>query len=97
MVIQLVGAISNEPNYLRLFDLAQIEAMDILGVTRVINPCSLPHNHDRTWESYMIECLESIENDADAIYLLRSWKGSDGARMEYELAVKLKKTIYYQP
>lgn len=96
MTIQLVGAISNEPNYLRLFDLAQIEAMDILGVTKVINPCSLPHNHDRTWESYMIECLESIEKDADAIYLLRGWKLSDGARMEHELAVKLKKTIYYQ-
>lgn len=95
MRVQLVGGITNVDNYIYLFERAEAEAYCIDGVTGVINPCNLPHDHDKTWESYMVECLSSIDT-VDAIFLLRGWQASDGARLEYKYATENKKTIYFQ-
>lgn len=32
----------------------------------------------------------------DAVYMLKSWIDSRGAKIEYKIAKKLKKTIYYE-
>jgi len=95
MRIQLVGGITNVDNYVNLFARAEMEAYQIDGVTEVVNPCNLPHDHDKTWESYMVECLNSIDT-VDAIFLLRGWQASDGARLEYKYATEHKKIIYFQ-
>ena len=95
MRIQLVGGITNVYNYIDLFERAEMQAYSIDGVTEVINPCNLPHDHDKTWESYMVECLNSIDT-VDAIFLLRGWQASVGARLEYKYATEHKKIIYFQ-
>jgi hypothetical protein len=58
----------------------------------VINPMSLPHKHDKSWESYMRECIEALIK-CDAIYLKKGWELSEGARLEFTIASKLKMKI----
>lgn len=67
MRIQLVGGITNVSNYVNLFARAEVEAYMIDGIKEVVNPCNLPHEHDKTWESYMVECLNSLDT-VDAIF-----------------------------
>ena len=61
----------------------------------VVNPVTLVHDHDKTWESYMKECLRALI-DCDAIYMLSGWMQSDGAFVERAVAVTLKLKIIYQ-
>jgi hypothetical protein len=58
----------------------------------VINPVSLPHDHDKSWESYMKECIEALVK-CNAIYLMPKWELSEGARLEFTIASKLKMKI----
>lgn len=58
----------------------------------VVNPMTLPHQHDKSWESYMRECIEALIK-CDAIYLMQGWELSDGARLEFTIASKLKMQI----
>jgi hypothetical protein len=58
----------------------------------VINPMSLPHDHDKSWESYMRECIKTLVL-CDAIYLMQNWELSEGARLEFTIASKLKMKI----
>jgi hypothetical protein len=55
----------------------------------VVNPMKLPHNHDKSWEAYMKECIKSLV-DCDFIYLLENWTYSPGAIIEFNLAYTLK-------
>ena len=50
-----------------------------------INPMKLPHNHDKTWQSYMRECIRALM-ECDYIYMLPNWKKSKGARIERLIA-----------
>jgi hypothetical protein len=58
----------------------------------VINPMNLPHDHDKRWESYMKECIEALIK-CNAIYLMPKWELSEGARLEFTIASKLKMKI----
>lgn len=58
----------------------------------VVNPMKLKHDHDKSWESYMRECIEALIK-CDAIYLMQGWELSDGARLEFTIASKLKMQI----
>lgn len=51
----------------------------------VVNPMKLPHNHDKTWESYMKETLTELLT-CDAIYILSNAKDSKGAELEIRVA-----------
>ena len=53
----------------------------------VVNPMKLPHNHDKSWESYMKECLEAMD-DCSIIYLLHNWHRSKGAKVEIKKALE---------
>lgn len=59
-----------------------------------INPMELPHDHDKTWESYMKECLISLLQ-CDALFALPDYKESRGAEVEYNLAAGLGMKIYH--
>lgn len=61
----------------------------------VINPMKLPHNHDKQWHSYMREDIKAL-CECDAIYMLRNWKDSRGAQIEFELANYLEIDIIHQ-
>lgn len=51
----------------------------------VVNPIELPHNHDKSWESYMKECIEALLK-CDTICLLHGWNKSKGAKLEFDIA-----------
>lgn len=59
----------------------------------VVNPMTLPHDHDKTWRSYMIECISELVK-CDAIFMLHGWKNSKGARLELHIAKSLNLKIY---
>lgn len=51
----------------------------------VVNPMTIPHDHDKTWLSYMRADIKALV-DCDAIYMLRNWTESKGACTEFNLA-----------
>lgn len=51
----------------------------------VVNPMNLPHDHDKSWEAYMKECIIALMG-CDAIHLMKDWHKSRGASMEAYLA-----------
>lgn len=51
----------------------------------VINPHKLPSNHDKSWESYMKECVKALTT-AQMVVVLDDWKHSRGAIREVMLA-----------
>lgn len=61
-----------------------------------VNPMKLPHNHDKTYKSYMRECVKAL-CDCDSIYMLTNWKNSDGAKTEFDVAGKLWIKIIFEP
>lgn len=50
-----------------------------------VNPMTLPHNHDKSWQSYMKEAIKAM-CDCDAIYMLSNWEKSKGAIIERRIA-----------
>lgn len=54
----------------------------------VINPMTISHEHDKSWESYMKNDLKALL-DCEAIYMLNDWHTSKGANIEYNLAREL--------
>lgn len=54
----------------------------------VINPMELPHDHDKIWGSYMRECIPALCK-CDYIFLMKDWYTSEGARIEFDIAMKL--------
>lgn len=61
----------------------------------VINPFKLPADHDLSWSSYMRVCIKAL-CDCKHIYMLRNWKRSKGAIVEYLIARVLKIKVIYQ-
>jgi hypothetical protein len=68
---------------------------DVLSVKghQVVNPIKLPHNHDKSWQSYMKECLTAMLT-CDAIAALHSAMDSKGATVEITLARVLDIPVY---
>jgi Asp-tRNA(Asn)/Glu-tRNA(Gln) amidotransferase A subunit family amidase len=53
----------------------------------VVNPMKLPHDHDKTWESYMKECIKALM-DCDVLFYMENSVQSRGAQIEIWLAAK---------
>jgi len=60
----------------------------------VVSPLELPHNHDRTWQSYMFENLKALSG-CEGIVLLESWVESPGARIKKAWAERLGLKVMY--
>lgn len=86
MKIYISGPITGVENYAEAFE--QAEKKLIADGYEVVNPCKLPHNHDKSWESYLKEDIKSMM-DCDAVYLLPNWGKSSGARLECHIAIRL--------
>ena len=56
--IYLSGSITKDPHYKEKFNTAEKE---LSNKYHVVNPIKLEHNHDKTWKSYMMECLKSLK------------------------------------
>ena len=90
MKIYICGQITGVDNYAQTFE--QAEQNLIAEGYEVVNPCKLPHKHDKTWKSYMKEDIKAMI-DCDAIYLLPNWRESSGATIEFIIALSLKMLI----
>lgn len=55
---------------------------------KVINPMELTHEHDRSWNSYMKECIKNLM-ECDLIFTLENWENSKGALIEESIASKV--------
>jgi hypothetical protein len=71
-----------------------IAAVEEMGYVPV-SPTQLPHQHERTWISYMREDLHALI-DCDAVYCLRNWRDSPGAKIEINLALQLGLTVLHE-
>jgi hypothetical protein len=59
-----------------------------------VNPCTLLHDHDKEYWSYILEDLRHLFT-CDSIYMLNDWKESKGARIEHAVALELGIDIIY--
>lgn len=72
------------------------EAEDYLKQTypkaEIVNPFKIDHPHDKSWENYMrYDLIEMLK--CDSIFMLENWIESKGAKIEHDLAKKLKFNI----
>lgn len=50
-----------------------------------------------SWDTYMMIAKAIVlDPSVDALYMLRNWKESKGAIIEWELAMQIGKPVYYQ-
>lgn len=95
MKCYIAGKIGDLPKeiYTNLFDEAKKE------VTRLgfepVSPVDLPHDHDKTWSSYMKEDVKAML-DCEVVYCLRNWRHSPGAKIEIDIALNLGLQIIHQ-
>lgn len=59
-----------------------------------VNPMTISHEHDKSWENYMREDLKAML-DCTHIYMIKGWHESKGANIEYNLAKDLGLTIIF--
>tara|TARA_R110002012_G_scaffold163691_3_gene326078 strand:- start:518 stop:925 length:408 start_codon:yes stop_codon:yes gene_type:complete len=64
------------------------------NLMKVINPMDLEHDHDKSWRSYMQECIVALTR-CDAIFMMPCWSGSKGANLELKIAEGLGLKIYF--
>ena len=95
MTIYISGKISGTTDYKERF--AAVEKHLKVDGHKVINPVKrnarLPQG--TTWGTYMRSCIRLLTR-ADAIYLLRGWRKSPGARLEQQIAVALDMIVLLQ-
>jgi nucleoside 2-deoxyribosyltransferase len=81
MRIYIAGPISNNMDYKQAFE-AAADRLRNFGHT-VLNPAVLPAGLPK--RSYMPICLAMIDQ-CDAVYMLKGWESSPGARLERDYA-----------
>jgi len=92
-LIYIAGAVTGTTDYIERFEDAAYQA--VLLKYLPINPIELPHNHDKSWESYMKETIIAMMR-CEAIFMMKGWRQSKGATIEHHLAKKLNYTIIYE-
>jgi hypothetical protein len=75
---------------------ANAEHAFLLLKFQVVNPVTLPHNHERTWKAYMKEDLHELKK-CSHIFMLNNWEDSRGGRLEHWYAKRYNIIVIYQP
>lgn len=92
--VYISGKISGiEKSAPKLFEQAE-KRLQALGYDTV-NPMTLNHQHDKSWNSYMREDIKAL-CDCDAIYMLSNWADSKGATIERAIARHLGLHVQYE-
>ena len=81
--IYISGKITNNANYKADFEAAEFE-LKIAGF-QPVNPAKEHLPDGATWADYMRHDIKLL-CDCDAIYMLKGWRESAGAKIEYKLA-----------
>ena len=82
-----------EEEYLRLFSEAKKKAKEKGYVA--ISPTELPHDHNKTWESYMREDLIEMLK-CDVVFAMANWHESKGATIEVNLAKSIGMKVIFE-
>ena len=83
MIVYIAGPITGNENYFAEFGAA---AAELTGKGNIVfNPASLPAG--LPWETYMPVCFAMMDA-CDAVYFLKRWERSKGARIEFDRAAK---------
>jgi hypothetical protein len=94
MKIYISGKITGiEDEAYKLFEIAE-NKLKLHGYD-VVNPMKLPLNHDKSWESYMKECIVALMS-CDTIYMLSNYYMSKGAFLEIGLAKELGMNVIFE-
>ena len=93
MKIYISGRITGMPIEEAQQSFAAMEAILIKAGATVVNPVTLTHDHDKTWISYMRECIIALMA-CEAVVMLDTWSLSKGACVEFNLAFDLGMKIY---
>lgn len=94
MKIYISGKITGIENVVyKIFEIAE-NKLKLHGYD-VVNPIKLPHNHDKSWESYMKECIVALMS-CDTIYMLANYYRSKGAFLEIALAKEFGIKVIYE-
>lgn len=94
MIVYISGKITGDPDYIRKFADAEL-SLRAKGYN-IINPCDVGEYRFLSYEQYMHVDFALIDV-CDAIYMLKDWTGSSGARREKEYAEKQGKKVMYEP
>lgn len=92
MKVYISGAISGVKDYEKEFSKAE-EDLKAKGY-ETVNPCTLPHDHDKSYAAFMKEDIKELLK-CDAIYMLDGWEDSRGASTEHSIAMVCGLRIYY--
>lgn len=84
--VYISGSITKDADYREHFKAAE-EKLRSMGM-RVFNPAKHEADPDKSWEDYMKRDIAELTR-CRAIYLLKGWKKSRGARLEYKIAKEL--------
>lgn len=81
--VYISGGITGVENYEQHFK----DAEDMLKMEgfKPVNPVTLEHNHDQSWEQFMKVDLKALL-DCDMIFMLENWGESNGANIERSVA-----------
>jgi len=90
MKIYIAGKITDNPDYMEQFAIAELFL--IKKGHFVMNPTILPPGFEH--HEYMKVCFSMI-GVCEAVYLLDNWQDSKGAMMEYEYAKSKGKKIIF--
>ena len=94
MKVYISGAISSDPCYRKKFQKAQI-SLEEAGY-EVVNPAAVYGNGSMTTYKEYIDADLDLLKECDAIYMLRDWYKSRGAKMEHQYAKTTEMWIAYQ-
>jgi hypothetical protein len=73
---------------------AASEALRAAGYV-VLNPASMHTHTDKPWDWYMKSAI-TLMMQGDAVFMLRGWTTSRGAKIEWRLAQDIGMATYYQ-
>lgn len=91
MRVYISGPITDTPDFKQVFGGAVLHLRT--SGHEVWNPADLPEGHTYGW--YMRECLKALPT-CDAIYMLKNWEKSPGARCEHLCAVLCDMEVMYE-
>lgn len=94
--IYISGPITGTPDYVERFMAAENHLREE-GWENIINPVVITSKfpEDTHWGQYMRKCIQALMG-ADAIYMLKGWINSRGAKLERHIACMLDIRIEYE-
>ena len=93
MKIYIAGKITGDKNYKNKFKRAE-KLLRSLGHS-VMNPAWIAPSDDFIWTDYM-QISGMMQARCNAVYFLKDWKDSEGAKIEFKRCHQLNQTAFFE-